>query len=250
VVSGVRSYTGCDPKIDLDSSVLTHLRTRDMQPADCTLRALMRRLPHVSYVRGTVANLPLAQWDIAVLHNTTEHLMDIDEVFAAVSERLKPGGLLIFRHHNYFAWNGHHLAPRDISRINTADPDQQKVIDWEHIAREPEPGSYAATHLNRIQLDHLRIVTERYYVVDEWREMVSSVSEGRMRLTPEILRRHASFSRRELETQSVYCVARRSSSSVALDSEPNGNRHLMKPREPSNQAMQTGYDWLSTLLGS
>jgi len=48
--------------------------------------------------------------------------MDIEAVFDAIRERLRPDGLLIFRHHNFFAWNGHHLAPREISQSRPAMP--------------------------------------------------------------------------------------------------------------------------------
>jgi hypothetical protein len=169
----------------------------------------MERFPHVLYVPGTVADLPgNRQWDVAVLHNTSEHLLNIAGVLEALRERLRPDGLLIFRHHNFYAWNGHHLAPQRISQINSAASEQRKVLDWNHISGEPEPGSYIATNLNRLRLDDVRAVTERYYDIDEWRESLSSESEGILRLTDLILRRHPHLTRRDLETQSVYCVAR------------------------------------------
>jgi len=73
VLVGVRSYTGCDPRLQLDSPELTDLRRREKGLADCTLRQVMERLPQVLYVSGTIADLPPArQWDVALLHNTTD----------------------------------------------------------------------------------------------------------------------------------------------------------------------------------
>jgi len=89
------------------------------------------------------------------------------------------------------------------------------MMDWEHVGREPEPGSYVAAKLNRLRLDQLQAITAKHYDIEEWREATSSIAEGRLRLTEDILRRYPHLSRRELETQSVSCVARRRSLTTA-----------------------------------
>lgn len=209
LLSGVRGYTGCDPRVEFDSDVMKNARLRLREACGWTPRQIMARHPQLRYVRGTLDDLPAgAQWDVAVLHNTTEHLLEIRAVFASLHTRLRKNGLLIFRHHNFYAWNGHHLAPKNVSAIDPADPGQRRVVDWAHLDPGSESLGYLATGLNRIRLDELRELTEEFYLIDKWQESLSNDWEGRLRLSAGILRRHPKFTRRELETQSIFCIAR------------------------------------------
>jgi SAM-dependent methyltransferase len=208
-LSGVRSYTGCDPIIDLDSDLVKNVNTGRRERCGWTPRRIMERLPRLHYYRGGLEQLaPDRQFDVVTLHNTTEHLVGIAEVFATLATRLRPGGLLIFNHHNFYAWNGHHLPPKSIAAIDLTDARQRKVIDWAHLNPDAELSAHFATRVNRITLDELRALTDRLFVVEEWRETLSNETEGRLRLTAEIMQQQHRFTRRELETQSVYCVAR------------------------------------------
>jgi SAM-dependent methyltransferase len=210
VLSGVRSYTGCDPIIDLDSDLVKNANTGRRERCGWTPRQIMTRLPRLRYFRGGLEQLaPEQQFEVVTLHNTTEHLVDIADVFAVLATRLRPGGLLIFNHHNFYAWNGHHLPPKNVGSIDLGDAQQRKVVDWGHLAPDEELSSYFATRVNRITLDELRALTERHYSIEEWREKLSNATEGGGRLTDDILLRHPTFTRRDLETQSVYCVARK-----------------------------------------
>lgn len=223
LVSGVRSYTGCDPKVQLDSDQIKNPRAREVQSCGWTPRQLMERFREVLYVRGTLADLPRERrWDVAVLHNTTEHLMDFPGVLAELRSHLREGGLLVFRHHNYYSWNGHHQSPKEVAQIDHGDSEQRKVIDWAHVRFRPEAGSYPATKLNRLRLDEVRSLTENHYEVEQWDESASRESEGRLRLTDEIRRALPQFTERDLVTQSVYCVARLRASAVAPATNQNG----------------------------
>ncbi len=217
VVSGVRSYTGCDPILDLDSDVVKNHANARRQQCGWTPRQMMARLPQLRYFPGSVDDLPSGQtFGVAVLHNATEHLIDIARVFAAVRDRLKAGGLLIFNHHNFYAWNGHHMAPKSVSAIDTTDAQQRRVMDWAHLRPDAELDSHLSTRVNRITLDDLRSLTERHFEIAEWHEQLSNDTEGRLRLTQEILIAYAPRTRRELETQSVYCVARKRADEAAV----------------------------------
>lgn len=123
--------------------------------------------------------------------------------------RLRPGGLLIFNHHNFYAWNGHHLAPKSVAAIDPADVHQRRTLDWGHLQPDADLDVYLATRVNRITLDQLRALTEQHFAIIEWREQLSNETEGRSRLTEDRLMRHPSRTRRDLETQSVFCVARK-----------------------------------------
>lgn len=104
------------------------------------------------------------------MHNTTEHLVHMAEVFRTIAKLLRSQGVLIFSHHNYYVWNGHHLAPKSVSAIDPADEKQRKVMDWAHIEPDAELRSYLATRVNRITLDELRSLTEQEYAIEEWKE--------------------------------------------------------------------------------
>ena len=210
IVSGARSYTGCDPALKLDSDVFKNQGTGQREPCGLTPRQLMLRLPQLRYVPGSTDDLPSdEQWDVIVLHNTTEHLICIEDAFASLNRRLRSDGLLIFNHHNFFAWNGHHLPPKSVAAIDPTDHRQQQVVDWRHLEPDEELDAHLATRVNRISLDDLRALTDRHFVIAVWEEKLSNDTEGRSRLTPGILMQHPSRTRRDLETQSVYCVARK-----------------------------------------
>ena len=212
VLSGVRSYTGCDPIVDLESDVVKNPRRGQREACGWTPRQITTRFPQLQYVAGGLDDVPAGKrFDVVTLHNTTEHLIDIADIFAALIDRLHANGLLIFNHHNYFAWNGHHLAPKSVRAIVPSDARQGKVVDWAHLDADTdaELRSYLATRVNRITLDQLRALTEQHYAIEEWDEALSNEEQGRGRLTPEILARHPAMTRRDLETQSVYCVARK-----------------------------------------
>jgi SAM-dependent methyltransferase len=220
VLSGVHSYTGCDPMLDLGSEVIKNKGSGKREPCGWTLGAMMQQLPQLHYVRGGIDDVaPGALFDVVTLHNATEHLIEIDQVFASVANRLKPGGLLIFNHHNFYAWNGHHLAPKNIASIDRSNAAQRKVIDWAHLDADAELSSYLSTRVNRITLDALRTLTQQEFEIEEWRETLSNETEGGARLTDEILARHPQFTRRDLETQSVYCVARKRNDHEAASSQ-------------------------------
>lgn len=210
VVSGVRSYTGCDPILKLDSEIVKNQQTGRREPCGWTPQQMIGCFPHLNYVPGSIDDLPVhQQWDAAVLHNTTEHLIDIAKVFASLSRRLEPNGLLIFNHHNFYAWNGHHLPPKRVDAIDLTDARQRRVVDWAHLQPDEELESYLASRVNRISLHELRELTERHFEIAEWDEQLSNETEGRSRLSDDILARHRSYTRRDLATQSVYCVARK-----------------------------------------
>ena len=223
VVSGVKSYTGSDLILDLESDIVKNHANARRERCGWTPRQMMALLPQLRYVRGSVDDLPRGQtFDVVVMHNTTEHLIDIAGVFAAVQDRLNADGLLIFNHHNFYAWNGHHLAPKSVSAMDATDPRQGQVVDWAHLRPDAELDGHLATRVNRITLDDLRSLTDCHFEIAEWDEQLSNETEGRSRLTQEILMANAPQIRRDLETQSVYCVARKRGGGAAV-SKPRGS---------------------------
>ena len=98
-------------------------------------------------------------FDVATLHNATEHLTDLPGVFASVARLLRPGGHLIFSHHNWFSWNGHHQEPKTAGRIDPDNTEQRRFVDWAHLSGTHPPDHYVMTKLNRLRLDEVRAIT-------------------------------------------------------------------------------------------
>lgn len=210
VVVGVRSYTGVDPRVKLDSGRAKNSATRQWQEFGWTPRQIMKQFSRVTLVPGAVEDFQSGEpFDVAVLSNVTEHLIGIEDVLRATAPRLRPDGRLIFLHHNFNCWNGHHMPPKTVGEIDLNDSDQRKYLDWAHIRFEPPEGHYFSTGLNRISLDNLKALTERYYDVEIWKEIPSRRSVGGKRLTEEIVARFPELTRRDLEIHNVFCVAKR-----------------------------------------
>jgi SAM-dependent methyltransferase len=210
VVVGVRSYTGVDPLMKLNRKLAKHPRTREWEEFNWAPREIMEQFSRVHLIRGKVEDLPDGTvFDVAVLHNVTEHLIQLEDVFRAVATRLRPDGKLIFLHHNFFCWSGHHMRPKTIDDIDPDDVEQKKYMDWAHIRFVPSDDHYFLRGLNKLRLDELRAITERHYDIEEWKEIPSRRSAGGERLTDEIVERFPELTRRDLDIHNVFCVARR-----------------------------------------
>ncbi len=206
---GVRSYAGLDPKVRLDAERAKNSKAGGRwEPFGWTPAEMMRVFPQVQLIRGSFEQMaPDAQFDVAVLHNATEHIIALDEVMGGIARRLRPDGRLIYNHHNFYCWNGHHMAPKTVRDLRPDDADQRQFVDWAHLRFQPPPGHYFHNGLNRIRLDELRQVTERHFTVETWNEVPTDETRGSGRLTTEVLAAHPEYSRRELATQHVFCVA-------------------------------------------
>ncbi|MDY7110139.1 MAG: class I SAM-dependent methyltransferase [Planctomycetota bacterium] len=210
LVVGVRSYTGMDPILDLHDDRSKNLRKRTKESFGWTPAQVQQRLPRVELISGTFEQVaPDKTFDIAVLHNVSEHLINIEEVFQGVWQRLRPEGRILFNHHNYYCWNGHHQPPKFVAEIDPGDPQQRKFLDWNHLDLDPETEASLAGKLNRIRLDEIRALTEKYFEVESWEEIPSGPDRGAGRLTDEIRRRFPRYSEREFTVQNVLCRARR-----------------------------------------
>jgi SAM-dependent methyltransferase len=208
IMAGARSYTGLDPLIDLASSKVKHKSRRYWTDFGYTAGQIADLVPGVELIPGVFEDVaPDRIFDVAVMHYATEHFHNLEQVFAGVAARLRPGGKILFQHHNYFAWNGHHMQPKLISNIQPGDPKQERYMDWAHLRFIDEPDADTDRKVNKVRIGELRAITERYFKIDEWRLIQSKASEGAGRLTDEIAARWSAYSREELTTQSVFCVA-------------------------------------------
>jgi len=209
LIYGASSYLGIDPKLELDEPRLRRRGRFRSQPADSdwTLRRIETAIPQLAYRKVSLAGLaPEERFDLISMHNVTEHLEEIETVFADARKRLRPPGKIIFRHHNFAAWNGHHRAPRTVAEIDPQSEAQKPFLDWAHLTH-PAAQSAVAGHLNRIRLRELRSLTEKFFRIKSWREIPSSAALGAERLTGEIAAKLPDYTAAELLTQAVICIA-------------------------------------------
>jgi SAM-dependent methyltransferase len=209
LLEGARSYTGVDPLIKPKSAVLKSLHSGKRLDCGWTPEQLMERMERFRMIRGISNELEgKMQFDVATLHNATEHLTDLSGVFASVARLLRPGGRLIFSHHNWFSWNGHHQEPKTIGRLDLTNPDQQRFADWAHLTGTHAPDHYVMTKLNRLRLDEVRAITREHFEIETERVFASTPNQGAGRLTPAIQASHPELAESDFTTQSLFIVAR------------------------------------------
>jgi SAM-dependent methyltransferase len=191
LVAGATSYLGLDPEMDLETSDAKNKRIRTWSDMGITPREIAETLPAIRLVRGKSEDLSLGeQFDTISLHNVTEHLQELDRVFAGLVPLCTPDTTLVFHHHNFYCWNGHHEDPVQPGQYDESRWIHRQIADWRHIDIVPSLPPYHRylSDLNRIRLDELKAITEKYFEIRHWEEIPSSQATLD-RLTPEILDR-------------------------------------------------------------
>lgn len=215
ITLGASEYVGIDQGLDLHGDVVKNKNGErvkgGMLPKTSfgwTPSAISAAIPQVSFFSGTFEELraktDFAKFDVIAMHTVTEHLLQIDDALAGCANLLKDDGRLIYLHHNFYCWNGHHMAPKRVADIDKNDPKQRNYLDWNHLLFDPPEGHYFRRALNRIRLDDLKALTEKYFEIEEWREKRDSFG----RLTDDIRQRLPQYTERELTTNKVFCVAK------------------------------------------
>ena len=213
LATGVSSYTGLDPAMDLKSRRAKNKRIRQWSEMPKSPQEIMDVVENITLIQGRSEDIKLGvKFDAIVMHNVTEHLMDIESVFRGFIPIVHNSSRLIYLHHNYYGWNGHHKKPVKPSDFDINDPEQCLYADWNHVINQhnfPE-GSYVNTGLNKITLDELKRVTEKYFNIEKWEEK-SSDSATCERLSSDILEKIVQsapgISERDLLTHAVFCIA-------------------------------------------
>ncbi|HEX2176346.1 MAG TPA: tetratricopeptide repeat protein [Nocardioidaceae bacterium] len=214
LIAGTKAYVGLDPAMELDSSRAKNKRVRKWADMGVTPREIADAIPAIRLFQSSSEDKAFDEtFDTIALHNVTEHLLQLEEVLNGLSRFCKPDTNVVFHHHNYYCWNGHHLAPNQPNQLDEQNSRHQQVYDWRHInlvADLPED-HYIMTNLNRIRLDELYEVTAKHFHIVRWDE-VPSTDQTLARLTPEIVERVREavpdISERELITNAVLAVAR------------------------------------------
>lgn len=204
---GARSYVGVDPVIDLARRRFRSRRLKATVNIGISLESVLLRIPRIEYYQNADI-LEERTFDTIILHTVTEHLHDIESLFSRFQKALNPGGSIWFLHTNFHSWSGHHQDPKSPKDFDPQNPEHLKYSDWAHLAFDASPDHVFHTQFNRLRIDELRDLTERYFTIVEWTAVEDSKAV-QARLTPEIEQRHSGFSRSELLTKQVICLAQK-----------------------------------------
>ena len=211
LLEGAKSYVGIDPDVKVRSSIIKDQHNGKRVDCGWTPETLMKAMPdRFEMIRGLSFELEgKRKFGFAALHNATEHLTDLEGVFASIHRLLEPGGIMVYNHHNWFCWNGHHQQPKTKAKIMPGDAEQAKYVDWAHLSTDHPADSYVMTKLNRLKMSEVRSINEKLFQIEVWQPTSSTAEQGVSRLTPEIRARHSDLSEADFTTQNIFVVARR-----------------------------------------
>ena len=168
LVYGARSYLGIDPKLKLDAPKLRRrerFRT-ELAGSSWTLREVAGGSAKRSLCGGgRIADLPAGdRFDVIFMHNVTEHLMAIEEVFAGscgnvCGRRAKSSIATTITRAGTDTIKSRARRPRSILRIaprraTLIGPTSTSIWSW-----HPPMGR----RLNRIRLHEFRALTGRFF---------------------------------------------------------------------------------------
>ncbi len=213
LATGAASYTGLDPAMDLTSKRAKNKRIREWREMPKTPEEIKNSTDRISLIQGRSEDVSLGdKFDVIVMHNVTEHLLDIDSVFSGFQQIMHDDTTIVYLHHHYYGWNGHHKKPVTLEGFNRDDPEQVLYADWNHVVNVNNfpADAYVNTGLNKITLGQLERVTKKYFNIKIWDENPCK-SEIIQRLTESIfdLAKESApdITKRDLLTHTVFCVA-------------------------------------------
>lgn len=148
-------------------------------------------------------------FDLISMNCVTEHLISIETDFDHMARMLRKGGRLAFLHHNFYSWNGHHLAPKNPDFFRPDNAAQLAVADWGHLSADfGDPEHYFNIGLNKITLSELQVLVERRFRIVTWRETVMDYGRFRGALASKLLSENPHLDERDFLVKKVYCVAK------------------------------------------
>jgi SAM-dependent methyltransferase len=214
LAAGATSYLGLDPVMDLDSTKAKNKRIREWSDMGITPNSIQEQCPDIRLFQGTSEELKFDEkFDVISLHNVTEHLIQLDLVFEGMVQLCHKDTKVVFMHHNYYCWNGHHKSPNQPGQIvnGVGKGEQMLLMDWRHIpfADSAPDDHYVKTHLNRVTLDEIKGITSKYFEIEEWNEIPSNKATLE-RLSDDIVDNirltHPHLTKRDLETNVVFAI--------------------------------------------
>jgi len=169
---GVASYTGLDPALRINEKP----RVRNIgvyhggvmyKEFPFSGQDMMNAYPgKLTLLPGTFETvhsdaLAAGNFDVATMFSVTEHLPNNRLVLAGIYRILRPGQALVFSHHNYYGYSGHHRLPKKHSDFDANNINHTQVARWRHL--EPDSPAYSDHGLNRIRLGDLMAIANVYF---------------------------------------------------------------------------------------
>lgn len=179
--------------------------------------ALVHYYPQrITFYKSIAEAMPFPDdyFDFAFASLTTEHVQDIDGMCREVRRVLKPGAYFYARHHNFYAWDGHHQGPYFVRDLPLCSMEQMRFQRWRHIDmdydwREPH-------HLNRITIRELEAAFRASLRVITWINGYTSPERGVNFLTDEILAEFAGrYDYEDLATTSIDVLAKKDGAGIS-----------------------------------
>lgn len=214
---GVKKYIGVDPLINTEH--VRDFRAQAGEPVEKRYHKfpyncdeIMETFPNIKLISSILENANLElEADVCMMAAVTEHLQDLPTVFKSIFNSLKKGGILWFSHCNYYSWVGHHAPPRNLRDYNANNVEHNKVIDWKHL--EPTHACYSDTNLNRVRIKDLYDLTNKYFIIKEWKE--TRIAEDR--LTKKIRNKYKKYNINELLTRTFYITCTKRDKPLNID---------------------------------
>lgn len=205
---GAKSFLGIDPAIRTDRDRVKNLVTKSRRNFGWTPQDISKLVSPWQILPVAFEDFESDRaFDLAILHDCLAHVADVDAFIEKVAKQLRPGGRMIFRHKNFYCWNGHSQSPKTVSEIDPSDSGQKSLVDWNHLTWTP-PSDHYVSGLNRVRLGDLMAAVERHFTVEVLEETKSTPATGLGRLKPEIQAQHPELTERDFLVQNVVCVAR------------------------------------------
>ena len=238
IALGARKYSGIDPAVGTD-----HVRDYRSQEDESipeyhafpySPEEIMQLFPQIKLYSGIledfVDELADDPPEVVGMAVVTEHLRQPREVMDGIWKIMEEGGVLFFSHANYYSWVGHHENPRTVEKWDKKNKRENTVVDWKHLA--PDHHRFSDPNLNRIRMGDLRILTDNFFDIIEWKGAIVA----KERLTEELRKKYHYLSLSELLTQTLYVTAIRRSKPLGHEMK---SIHFFHP--PQEILMQTDF---------
>jgi len=209
IALGAESYCGVDPLVGSehvkDNSANKENGRPNYHAFPYSADEIMKIFPQIKLYSGFFEDFEKEVLtfspQVAILSAVTEHLTDTKTVFESIWGVLDKNGILFYSHSNYYSWIGHHEQPRNPAQLNLDSKEHMKVIDWQHL--EVRHHRYKDVNLNRMRMTDLRIVTENFFEIEDWKEIPVAIDK----MTTAIRKKYSHITLSELFTATLYVVA-------------------------------------------